>query len=217
MPNFQSETVEEKRNRAATIYGLLSKEYPHVTTFLDHGSPFQLLIAVILSAQCTDARVNLVTPALFGAFPTAERLAEADHDQVKGLIASVNYCNAKTEHIIRTAQILVTSFNGQVPVEMESLLTLPGVGRKTANVVRGQAFGLPGITVDTHVNRLVNRLGFVNDRDPERIEHQLGAIWQDSIWSDFSTQLIVHGRKICDARRPKCDECLLNELCPSAA
>lgn len=214
MPNFLAETAEEKRNRAAAIYALLSAEYPDVTTFLDHSCPFQLLIAVILSAQCTDARVNRVTPGLFAAFPTPAKLAEAAHDDVKTLIASVNYCNAKTEHIIRTSQILVATFNGQVPVEMESLLTLPGVGRKTANVVRGQAFGLPGITVDTHVKRLVNRLGFVTDRDPERIERLLSTIWDDSIWSDFSTQLIVHGRKICDARRPQCNDCLLNELCP---
>lgn len=209
------ESLVGKRNRSAEIYRILSEEYPKVTTFLDHDSPFQLLIAVILSAQCTDARVNMVTPALFAEYPTAERLADADPDAVKALISSVNFCNAKAHNIVRTAHLIMHQFDGQVPVDLDALVTLPGVGRKTANVVRGQAFGLPGITVDTHVNRLVNRLGFVRENDPERIERELWTIWDESIWSDFSTQLIVHGRRVCDARRPKCENCILRPLCPS--
>lgn len=214
---LKPESLAAKRRRSAEIYRILSGEYPKVTTFLDHDSPFQLLIAVILSAQCTDARVNMVTPALFDSFPTPERLAEADPDTVKGLIASINFCNAKAHNIVRTAQLIMTEFGGEVPVDLDALITLPGVGRKTANVVRGQAFGLPGITVDTHVNRLVNRLGFVHDRDPDRIERALWTIWDESIWSDFSTVLIVHGRRVCDARRPKCDLCAIASLCPSGA
>ncbi len=203
------------RQRAIEIYTLLSAAYPNVTTFLTHQSTFQLLIAVILSAQCTDARVNMVTPGLFAVFPTAELLAGADVDEVRGLISSVNFCNAKAINIIKTAQKIMSEYEGEVPQAMEALITLPGVGRKTANVVRGQAFGLPGITVDTHVKRLANRMGFVNHKDPTIIETQLSQVWDPSIWSDFSTQLIVHGRSVCTARSPRCGECLVGHLCPA--
>jgi endonuclease-3 len=144
-------------------------------------------------------------------------LAEASLDTVRELIRSINFCNAKAINIIKTAQRLMAHFNGIVPEAMDDLLTLPGVGRKTANVVRGQAFGLPGITVDTHVNRLSNRLGFVSEKDPEKIEAILSNVWGSEIWSDFSTKLIVHGRKTCHARRPQCDQCIVGHLCPMIA
>ncbi|NBV42323.1 endonuclease III [bacterium] len=209
------EPLSQTRGRAVQIQQILAAEYPDVKTFLNHDSPFQLLIAVILSAQCTDERVNMVTPALFARFPTAECLAKADFDEVLPFIRSINFCNAKTANIIATSKRLVADFAGQVPVEMSDLISLAGVGRKTANVVRGQAFGLPGITVDTHVKRLSNRLGFAYGDDPTALETTLMSVWPESIWSPFSTELIVHGRRVCTALKPKCQSCILYKLCPS--
>ncbi len=213
----QPEALLEKRRRALVIFEILNTLYPNVSTFLTHGTPFQLLIAVILSAQCTDERVNMVTPDLFAAYPDPERLGFASQEAVKHLIRSINFCNAKADNIIRTAAIIHTQHQDQVPHDLDALIALPGVGRKTANVVRGQAFGYPGITVDTHVRRLANRLGFVTNDDPEKIEFELATIWPDSIWTDFSTKLIVHGRQVCHSRKPNCDGCAIGHTCPMIA
>lgn len=204
-----------KEKDAVTIFKTLSALYPNVTTFLNHKSPFELLIAVILSAQCTDERVNMVTPGLFADFPTPKDLANAPLDGVIKHIKSVTYFNAKAKNIIQTANQIHTIYNDEVPANLDALITLPGVGRKTANVVLGQAFGIPGITVDTHVKRLTQRLGFTKSKQPEKIEQDLMKIWPKSIWSDFSTVLIVHGRQICQARSPQCTACKISEWCPS--
>lgn len=202
-----------KKEKAAKCYEILSKKYPNVGTFLNHGSPFQLLIAVILSAQCTDERVNKVTPALFDKYSTAKELSNASLDQVKQLIKSVNFFNNKSINIIKTAEILENQYEGEVPKELDKLVTLPGVGRKTANVVLGQAFGIPGITVDTHVKRVMTRLGFTKNTDPVKIEQDLMKTWDKETWTDFSSITILHGRETCDARSPKCERCELQIYC----
>ena len=178
----------------------LKKAYPNLTTFLDHKNDFELLIAVILSAQCTDERVNLTT-ALFKRFPNAKQLGEGDLDEIKECIKSINFFNNKSKNIKETGIILHNQYNGSVPNTLNELIKLPGVGRKTANVILGQAFGKPGITVDTHVNRLSRRLGFTRKTDAVPIEMDLQKAWDESIWSDFSTLLIYHGRQICSARK----------------
>ncbi len=183
-------------------------------TFLRHDSSFQLLIATILSAQCTDERVNKVSPALFKQFPTALELGLASLDEIKHLIRSINFFNNKAQNIQKTAQILTQKWSGAVPPVLNELIQLPGVGRKTANVVLGQAFNIPGITVDTHVKRLVKRLHFAVSEDPVKIEQELMRLWPTKIWNTFSTVLIVHGRKICKSRRPDCSACSLALFCP---
>lgn len=201
---------------ATLAFERLRDHYPPVTTFLTHGSPFQLLIAVIMSAQCTDARVNMVTPGLFAQFPDVVTMADADPSEVAFLIKSVNFFSTKARNIVATAQRIRDVYGGQVPETLEAMVTLPGVGRKTANVMLGQAFGQPGITVDTHVNRLSRRLGFTQEKDAEKIERDLQVVWDREIWTDFSSLLIVHGRQVCGARSPQCGVCLLQDICPTA-
>jgi len=184
-----------------------------VGTFLNHDSPFQLLIAVILSAQCTDDRVNKVTPGLFKLFPTSEKLANAQLEDVVATIKSVNFFNNKSKNIIKTAQIIEQEHEGKVPNNLEALVELPGVGRKTANVVLGQSFNIPGITADTHVMRVSRRLGFTKATDPVKVERDLMKVWPKETWIDFSSITILHGRHTCDARSPKCSRCELNKLC----
>jgi endonuclease-3 len=208
MSKKNSHTIAQK------IYRLLNEHYPVATTFLSHETPFQLLIAVILSAQCTDERVNKTTPALFEKFPDCHTLAEGSVEEIQTLIKSINFCNAKATNIKATAIKIKNEFNAIVPQTIEELTTLPGVGRKTANVIIGQIFGMPGITVDTHVKRLTQRLGFTTQVDAEKIEKELMKKWPKNIWSDFSTRLIQHGRTICHARKPDCQNCLLNTMCP---
>ena len=208
-----AESSTSKQIRSVNIYNSLKNDYPGVTTFLDHKSPFQLLIAVILSAQCTDERVNLTTPALFDAYPTPDLLSVASEEHVQFLLKSINYFKTKAKNIIKTAHILIEKFNGVVPDDLDQLIALPGVGRKTANVVLGQAFDKPGITVDTHLKRLVNRMGFTKEKDPVKVEFDLQKIWDPEIWSDMSTLLIVHGRKICSSRKPLCDTCSVALFC----
>jgi len=205
------------RARIQAIYGCFSTCYPDVSPFLHHDSPFQLLIAVILSAQCTDERVNQVTPGLFACFPTAASMAQASHDQVATLIASITYYKTKARHCVETAQQLMAQSGGAVPATLDELIRLPGVGRKTANVVLGQAFGIPGITVDTHVKRVSHRLGMSKGRTPERIERDLQLAWPKDWWIDFSTRMILHGRSYCMARSPRCVDCPVNAWCPSHA
>ncbi len=201
-------------SRAQAIFDYLQSTYPPVTTFLTHRNPFELLIAVILSAQCTDHRVNQVTPGLFAQFPSPEALAHGDLVAIQTCIQSVNFYKTKAKNIQATAARLVADYDSQVPACLETLIQLPGVGRKTANVVLGQAFGIPGITVDTHVKRLSQRLGFSTHDDATRIEQDLMRCWPESLWIDMSSLVIVHGRTVCHARRPNCANCGLTTVCP---
>ena len=198
------------------ILGHLKTDYPVAVCELTHETPFQLLAATILSAQCTDARVNMVTPHLFRRYPDAESLAVADVRDVEEIVRSTGFFGTKARNLIGMANAVVTRFGGDVPTEMDDLVTLPGVGRKTANVVRSVAFDLPGLPVDTHVGRLSRRLGLTRNEDPVKVESDLCALLPPKEWGEFSLRLILHGRRICDARAPRCGECRLAELCPSA-
>ncbi len=209
------ESLKSKTERATQIYHVLQELYPGVTTFLDHESEFQLLIAVILSAQCTDERINKTTPALFKAYPDAKSLGNADLAHITDLLRSVTYFNAKAKNIKATAKYLDETYGGDVPSTLEELIKCPGVGRKTANVILGQSFQIPGITVDTHVNRLSRRLGFTVYSDATRIERDLMKVWPKEMWIDLSTTLILHGRNVCGARNAKCDDCDISQWCPS--
>jgi endonuclease-3 len=183
---------------------------------LAHDGPFQLLVATILSAQCTDERVNMVTPAVFAAYPTPRDLAAAKPLALEELIRSTGFFRSKAANLIGMAQGLVERFAGEVPTAMDDLVTLPGVGRKTANVVRSVAFGLPGLPVDTHVGRLARRLGLSAEQDPVKVEAQLDAVVAPEERGGLSLRLILHGRQVCKARAPRCDECVLADVCPSA-
>jgi len=195
----------------------LCAKYPEAQCELNFATPFQLLIATILSAQTTDVQVNKVSGNLFLRFPDAQALATADLDEVKELIKATGFFNAKAKNIQACAQALVSNFNGEVPPVQADLVTLPGVGRKTANVVLGEAFGIPGWTVDTHVQRLSRRLGFTDETDPYKIELALDKLFPKANWSQLSITLIWHGRRICFARKPECDRCPVNTLCPSSS
>lgn len=196
---------------------LLKAEYPTAHCELDHRTPFELLVATILSAQCTDARVNLVTPVLFARYPTARALAVADRAELEGIIRSTGFFRNKARNLIAMAAALVDRHGGNVPADMDALRVLPGVGRKTANVVLGNAFGInEGITVDTHVARLSKLLGLTRHRDPLKIERDLMALVPRADWTRVSHFLIWHGRRVCIARRPRCPECVLRKHCPSS-
>jgi endonuclease-3 len=194
----------------------LAEEYPDALCELDHRGPFELLAATILSAQTTDQRVNLVTPTLFARYPTAEALAAADPTDVEDIIRSTGFYQNKTRSLLGMAQALVERFGGEVPTRMEDLVTLPGVGRKTGNVVRSVAMDLPGLPVDTHVMRLSGRLGLTTQTDPVKIEHELNPMVPAKERGAISLRLILHGRRVCKARKPRCGECLLADFCPSA-
>ncbi len=197
----------------------LAVEYPGSAAelcALVFSSPFQLLAATILSAQTTDERVNLVTPALFATWPTPADLAAADPHQVEERIKSIGLFRAKARALVGMATSLEDRFDGKVPVAMEDLVTLPGVGRKTANVVRSVGYGLPGLPVDTHVGRLARRLGLTVEVDPPRVEADLNAVVPASGRGPLSLRLIIHGRRVCQARRPRCEECILADFCPSS-
>jgi endonuclease-3 len=206
--------TDPKRVRA--ILAKLDEAYPDVTCALEHENPFQLLIATILSAQCTDVRVNMVTPILFEKFPTPEACAYANPNEIEAIIRSTGFFRSKAKSILGTSKKIVEEFSGAVPRTMEELLTLPGVARKTANVVLGTAFGIAsGIVVDTHVQRLSGRLDLSRNTDPKKIEQDLVAIIPREKWILFSHQLIWHGRRVCQARKPRCMECNLERLCYS--
>ncbi|MGZ4694245.1 MAG: endonuclease III [Acidimicrobiales bacterium] len=202
--------------RARETNRRLALEYPDARCELDHRNAYELLTATILSAQTTDVRVNLVTPTLFARFPTPADLAAADPAEVEELIRSTGFYKNKTRSILGMAQALVDRFDGEVPGAMADLTSLPGVGRKTANVVRSVALGLPGLPVDTHVGRLSRLLGLTEETDPVKVEHELGAMVPAAERGLFSLRLILHGRRVCIARRPQCDECVLNDFCPSS-
>jgi endonuclease-3 len=202
--------------RAVAVVELLKELYPDAQCALKHTNAFELLSATILSAQSTDERVNMVTPALFARYPTPADLAQADPDDVEKLIHSTGFFRAKTRSLIGMAQALDERFNGEVPVELDDLVTVPGVGRKTGNVVRSVWFGEPGLPVDTHVTRLSHLLKLTSETDPVKIEKDLGGMVPPEEWGKLSLRLIEHGRQVCIARRPKCGECGLAEICPSA-
>ena len=205
-----------RRLAAGKIVALLKSEYPDAHCELDFRTPYELIVATILSAQCTDARVNMVTPTLFARYPTAKALSEADSTDVEDIVRSTGFFRNKTKSLIGMASALVADHGGQVPAEMEALRVLPGVGRKTANVVLGNAFGKnEGITVDTHVTRLANLLGLTTETDPIKIERDLMKLVDREDWTLVSHLLIWHGRRVCIARRPKCGRCVLAKLCPS--
>lgn len=202
------------KQRARRIVRGLAKTYPDVTCALHHDSPYQLLVATILSAQCTDERVNMVTPKLFETFPDYAALANAKQPQLEGIIKSTGFFRNKATSLIGMAKAVVERHNGELPADIDALVELPGVGRKTANVVLGTAFGIPtGVVVDTHVKRITNLLGLVNSKNADIIERELMEIVPKKEWIDFSHRLIHHGRRICIARRPKCLECPLLKDC----
>lgn len=206
-----------KAERTAEIVRLLQKMYPRAKCSLDFETPLQLLVATILSAQSTDARVNLVTKTLFKKYGSAEAFARAKTDVFERDIKSTGFFRSKTKSVQGAARTIVETHNGQVPQTMEQLTALPGVGRKTANVVLGNAFGKPaGIVVDTHISRVSGRLALTRQSNPEKIEADLMKLVPQKEWIRFSHRMILHGRQICVARKPKCSQCLLNELCPSA-
>lgn len=199
------------------VHELLAQAYPDAVCELDHSNAFELLTATILSAQCTDARVNMVTPGLFARFPTPEDLSQADPEEVEELIRSTGFYKAKTRSIMGMAAALVERHGGEVPGAMKDLVALPGVGRKTANVVRAEALGLPGLPVDTHVLRLSRLLGLTTETDPVKVEMELNPMVPAGERGAFGLRLILHGRRVCIARRPRCGECVLADVCPSAA
>ena len=203
------------KQRALLTVERLRDLYPAVTE-LAHQDPFQLVIATILSAQTTDKMVNLVTPELFKRYPAAVDLATADPAEVEKLIKPTGFFRLKTRRIIDASKRMVELFGGVVPNTLDDLVKLPGIGRKTANVILGIGFGVPGFAVDTHVTRLTNRLGLVRTRDPVKIEHQVCSMVPKEEWTGLSLRLILHGRRICIARRPRCEECVLNDFCPSS-
>ncbi|MCX7936772.1 MAG: endonuclease III [Chlorobi bacterium] len=209
-------TSNAQRKRIGAILDRLAQEYPGKFEGLIFQSPFQLLIATILSAQCTDERVNSITPALFAKYRTPEDFAFAPLSELASDIRPTGYYNAKARNIQACCRVLIEEFGGVVPHTRQELMRLPGVGRKTANVILSQAFGEQAITVDTHVTRLANRLGFVETKDPLKIEEQLMEITPQERWNDIGRLFITHGRKVCTARKPHCERCVIATLCPSA-
>jgi endonuclease III len=203
------------KGRTREVAARLADEYPEAICELDHASPYELLAATILSAQCTDARVNMVTPALFARFPSPDDLAVAEVTEVENIIRSTGFYQSKAKNLIGMATRLVERYGGEVPTDLADLVTLPGVGRKTGNVVRSVAFGLPGLPVDTHVKRLANRLALTEHDDPVKIELDLNGYLPPAERGAFSLRMILHGRRVCDARRPRCAECVLADICPS--
>jgi len=202
--------------RAEAVVAILAELYPDTTTALHHTSAYELLVATILSAQSTDERVNMVTPALFARYPTPADLAAADPTELEEIIHSTGFFRAKAKNLIGMAHAVEERYSGKIPSELADFVTLPGVGRKTGNVVRSVWFGLPGLPVDTHVTRLSHRLKLTNETDPVKIEHDLGAIVPPDEWGLLSLRLIEHGRRVCHARKPRCDQCALAGICPSA-
>jgi len=210
------ETLEQQGLRAGAIAARLALTYPEVECPLAHKNTFELLIAVILSAQCTDAAVNKVTPELFRRYPRAEALSRASTTDIESLIRTLGLFRAKARSLQHCAEQLAQKFKGEVPSTMEDLTKLAGVGRKTANVILGHAFKTPGVAVDTHCRRLSRRLGLTRHQDPTKIEKDLNRLLPPQEWTGFSHRLIIHGRRVCYARQPACERCELNSLCPSS-
>ena len=205
----------ETEKRARSMYRILTKTYPNIRCELDFKNPLQLLVATILSAQCTDKRVNQVTPALFKKYKTAKDFAGANIKELENLIFQTGFYRAKARHIKGATRMIVEEHNGKVPGNQKDLIKLPGVGRKTANVVLGHAFDIPGITVDTHFGRLSRRFGWTTSKDPVKVEFEVGELIPEKEWTNLSQRLIWHGRRVCHARKPACAVCPLAQLCPS--
>jgi endonuclease-3 len=214
-PQKKRATLAQKSAPASAIAARLARSYPELKVPLHHRNTFELLIAVILSAQCTDEAVNRVTPELFRRYPDAEALSQAHSDDIERIIRSLGLFRAKAKALKACARQLVEEFGGEVPATMEKLTRLSGVGRKTANVILGHAFDTPAIIVDTHCKRLSQRLGLTRQQDPAKIERELGRLLPAKEWTGFSHRLILHGRRVCHARNPACGHCVLNDLCPS--
>ena len=210
------ETIAARRDRAGRVLATLARGYPDAATELDFGTPFELLIATILSAQATDVSVNATTPALFQAYPDAAALAEATAAEIEPFIRTIGLFRTKGKNIVAAATRLVERHGGEVPDDFDALLALPGVGRKTANVVASNVFGRPGIAVDTHVGRLARRLKFSRHDDPDKVERDLEALFPEERWTFLHHALILHGRRVCHARGPACETCSLAGDCPSA-
>ena len=205
----------ETRKEARAVYRILSKTYPEIRCELDFKNPLELIVATVLSAQCTDKRVNTITPALFKKYKTAKAYAGADIHQLEELVFQTGFYRAKARHIKGIGIKLVEEFNGEVPSTLEELITLPGVGRKTANVVLGHAFDIPGITVDTHFGRLSRRFGWTKEMDPVKVERIVGELIPQKEWTNLSQRMIWHGRRICHSRKPACGACPVAKICPS--
>jgi endonuclease-3 len=201
--------------RARKINRVLAETYPEARSELDFHNAFELLVVTVLSAQTTDRRVNSISPTLFAAYPDARAMAGADRERIEQIIQPTGFFRAKTESLLKLSQALVERYDGEVPGRLEDLVTLPGVGRKTANVVLGNAFGVPGITVDTHFGRLARRFGWTTETDPVKAEHEVGALFPKSDWTLMSHHLIWHGRRVCHARNPACGACPVARWCPS--
>ena len=205
----------ETRKEARAVYRILSKTYPEIRCELDFKNPLELIVATVLSAQCTDKRVNTITPALFKKYKTAKAYAGADIHQLEELVFQTGFYRAKARHIKGIGIKLVEEFNGEVPSTLEELITLPGVGRKTANVVLGHAFDIPGITVDTQFGRLSRRFGWTKEMDPVKVERIVGELIPQKEWTNLSQRMIWHGRRICHSRKPACGACPVAKICPS--
>ena len=206
---------KETRTQARAIYRILVKTYPEIRCELDFKNPLELIVATVLSAQCTDKRVNTITPAVFKKYKTAKAYAEADIHELEELVFQAGFYRAKARHIKGIGIKLLTEFDGKVPSTLEDLITLPGVGRKTANVVLGHAFDIPGITVDTHFGRLSRRFGWTKDMDPVKVERTVGELIPQAEWTNLSQRMIWHGRRMCHSRKPACAACPVAKLCPS--
>lgn len=214
-PRARAESQAKRQERALVVVKLLRKEFPEARTALLHASPFELLVATILSAQCTDERVNMVTPILFARYKSPAELSVASQPELEEIIRSTGFFRMKAKNIIACCKGLTERFGGVVPATIDDLVTLPGVGRKTANVVLGQAFGIAsGVVVDTHVHRLSRRMGFSQEDTPEKIEQDLMEVFPKRTWIEISNLLILHGRRTCPARKPKCEACRIAEHCP---
>jgi endonuclease-3 len=210
-----SETRTALVRRARRIGRILAETYPDAHVELDHRSALELLIATILAAQNTDKKINEVTPALFARYPTAAAYAEADRDELEQMIRATGFFRAKANSLILLGQALVERYDGEVPATLRDLVTLPGVGRKTANVVLGNVFGVPGIVVDTHVHRLAHRFGWTDHIDAVKIEHAIGELIERKNWTALSNHVTWHGRRLCHAKKPACGACPIAKLCPS--
>ena len=202
--------------RAPEVNRRLAQEYPNARCALDYDSPLQLLIATVLSAQCTDERVNSVTPELFARYPEAADYASAQRSDLERILRPLGFQRAKAGHLLGIGEKLVADFQGEVPRTVKELTSLPGVGRKTALVVLGNAFGIPGLTVDTHFGRLMQRLGLTGEKTPVKIERDIAKLVPEEEWTMFSHRVIFHGRQVCHARTPECDACVLRDMCPAA-
>lgn len=213
MPKFKF-TITANKERAKEVFARLDAEYPDAECSLNHTNPLELMVATILSAQCTDARVNKITPALFNAFKSPMDYADKPIDELKKYIQSCGFYHNKAKNIQAAGRLIVERHGGEVPQTLDELVELPGVGRKTANVILGTCFNTPGVVVDTHCGRIARRLGFTRNTDPVKVERDLMKVWEHDVWSLFSHFMVFHGRAVCMSRSPECSRCTVRDLCP---